>query len=654
MTSVVIDIDEEILSFILSGNIESLLNLPRKRLYLQDFLKANLENNTIKIPYDGLEKEEKLRTIQEFLSDNGVDQIRSLRVEELFAAYVQEDRNFFEFSGQAKSIRNNNLSPDQKNEFGNFIKTLSIALPGRSLYQLQLLSAYHLAFSQNACNFSVPGSGKTSIVYGAYAYLRSLPKENPKHVDYLAIIGPLSSFAPWENEYFECFGKKPSSARLAGGAKESLRSRQFYGANPCEIMLLSYNSIPFISKDLISFLKAHRTMVVLDEAHKIKNISGGVWANSVLELSRFCVSRVVLTGTPAPNGYEDLFNLFKFIWPTKDVITFYPYQLLEMSEKIHDSRIPTLINEIEPFFLRIRKSDLKLPKPLNHSPIYIEMGAIQKEIYQFIEKKCIGNIQSQLSSSSNVHDLLRKAKLVRLMQASINPALLSKPLEEYYIQESWSDDIRIDDKDILGKIINYKNLETPPKFIAAKELIKSIISQGRKVLVWTLFIQNILEFSSYLKDWGIDCEYIYGATPIEKDDQLEDLKTRESIIREFHSSGSKFKVLLANPFAIAESISLHKACHDAIYLDRNFNAGTFIQSKDRIHRYGLPPDAITQYYYLLSDNNLDRTIDQRLEFKENRMVEIIEKEPIPLFSMMESEDYDYEDLRQLVRNYAKS
>ncbi len=38
-------------------------------------------------------------------------------------------------------------------------------MQARRLYTLQMLSAYHMAFAQNACNFSVPGAGKTSIVY---------------------------------------------------------------------------------------------------------------------------------------------------------------------------------------------------------------------------------------------------------------------------------------------------------------------------------------------------------------------------------------------------------------------------------------------------------------------------------------------------------
>lgn len=121
--------------------------------------------------------------------------------------FYEEERKFSAFSEMAEKIRNNECDTQ---DFRNFTDAVAVNLSNRSLYPLQLLSAYHLAFSQNACNFSVPGAGKTSIVYGAYAYLHSLPKSHPKYVDRLLIVGPLSSFGPWELEYAECFGKAPS------------------------------------------------------------------------------------------------------------------------------------------------------------------------------------------------------------------------------------------------------------------------------------------------------------------------------------------------------------------------------------------------------------------------------------------------------------
>ncbi len=91
--------------------------------------------------------------------------------------FYKEEEKFSEFSEKAFDIRNNKCVFE---EFKSFSDSVAIRLPNRSLYPLQLLSAYHLAFAQNACNFSVPGAGKTSIVYGAYAYLKHLPEGDLK------------------------------------------------------------------------------------------------------------------------------------------------------------------------------------------------------------------------------------------------------------------------------------------------------------------------------------------------------------------------------------------------------------------------------------------------------------------------------------------
>ena len=91
-----------------------------------------------------------------------------------------------------------------------------------------------MAFAQNACNFAVPGAGKTSIVYGAFAYLKSLSEDHPKHIDKILVIGPLSSFAPWENEYEACFGKKPESQRLSGDDTllRNHKEQHLFSSNP--------------------------------------------------------------------------------------------------------------------------------------------------------------------------------------------------------------------------------------------------------------------------------------------------------------------------------------------------------------------------------------------------------------------------------------
>lgn len=152
---------------------------------------------------------------------------------------------------------------------------------------------------------------------------------------------------------------------------------------------------------------------------------------------------------------------------------------------------------------------------------------------------------------------------------------------------------------------------------------------------------------------GISCQELYGETPVERDGIDEDsVLTREKIVRLFQEPDCPFKVIIANPFAVAESISLHKSCHNAIYVERSFNAAHFVQSKDRIHRYGLKAGTITNYYYVLSRDTIDETIDTRLTEKEQRMTEIMESMPIPLFSNI-YDDLGDEDIKALIKDYVR-
>lgn len=569
-------------------------------------------------------------------------------VSEEIKAYEDREQNFANFSKKAKDIRENH---PVVSEFEDFKESLIENMQARRLYTLQMLSAYHMAFAQNSCNFSVPGAGKTSVVYGAYTYLKHLPESNPKHVDKLLIIGPLSSFGPWENEYQECFGRKVESMRLIGGLSKEKKSLYLHGIDTCELTITSYQTVISIKDDLRFFLSRNKVMVVLDEAHKIKNTQGAITAASTMELAKLATSRVVLTGTPAPNGYEDLYNLFKFIWPDRDVISYNVAQLSNMSANSEDERVPELIERISPFFIRVKKSDLNIP-PATYKEILVPMSETQRAVYDAIENRLMQSFDGE--NDSPYLRKIRQAKMIRLMQVATNPELLRQSLSSVVDEEGNSIVESKEDSTFISNVLQFVGNETPNKFVKAGEIVKNIISQGGKVVIWASFIRNIEKMSQYLSDMGIPSKSLYGATPVETiaDEVESKMETRESIVREFNSDDSSFNVIIANPFAVAESISLHKKCHNAIYLERSFNAAHFIQSKDRIHRYGLPEGTITTYYYLISENSIDETINSRLQLKENRLNQIMESMPIPLFDN-NLEEGGIDDIKAIIYDYAQ-
>lgn len=646
MKRICLESNEDSSKLYITGDIDDIFANRRAARYIKDTIEYTKDDGKLNVDAEkDINKTiDKLKKVCEYIS---AELVFSGKVSDAVNNYALEEEKFHIFSEKARLIRDNCCD---KEDFQKFVDSLSINLKNRSLYELQLLSAYHLAFSQNACNFSVPGAGKTSVVYGAFAYLSNLPADDSKYVDKLLIISPLSAFGPWELEYEECFGEKPSTKRLNGKISVDEKKQYLYSRTPAKITLLSYNSVPSLKDELIYFLKNNQVMVVLDEAHKIKNTSGGITANGVLDIAQYCSSRVVLTGTPAPNGYEDLYNLYKFIWPTKKVIPFEIYQLKDMSKQESDSRVETLLNAVAPFFIRVKKSDLGIPMATEHEPIIVPMGSAQRRIYDVIEKKYMNEIVSSKDNSFK-QDLI-KARLIRMMQAATNPNLLSVPLQQFANNEGFDAKEVVEDSSLIKEVLEYSKNETPAKFIKAKELIEKIIASGGKVVVWAIYVKNILDFQEYLLENGIDCRTLYGATPVATRDEEDDdtIETREKIIAEFHKEDSSFKVIIANPFAVSESISLHKVCHNAIYMERSFNAAHFIQSKDRIHRYGLKPGIETNYYYLLSEDSIDSVINDRLRAKEERLREIIESMPIPLFSNVELETGD-DDIKALIAEY---
>ena len=609
-------------SYRIEGAIEELLANKRAKMMLRSQLAYREEGGALIVENeDGIEQVASiLKLVAGYI---GATIVYDDKTSSDIAEFKTREEDFARFSKEAKDIKENHCNPA---EFKEFTDVLDEKMP-------------------------CPGAGKTSIVYGAYTYLKNT-SDASKKVDKILIIGPLSSFGPWENEYEECFGVKVRSQRMSGKLSAAQKKQYFYGRT-AELTLLSYQSVITLKDELEYFLRNNQVMVVLDEAHKVKSTNGGIIANIVMDLSKWCSSRVILTGTPAPNGYEDLYNLFHFIWPQYDVLKYNVGQLRDMTKTVNDSRVPKLMDNISPYFIRLRKSDLELPPATEHDPIIVPMKDSQRRIYDFIEERFVEEANKETKESA-LHNILVRAKMIRLQQVATNPALLNEPLSSFS-EEAGEDlaSVEADDASIMKDIMRFYDEHVPAKYEECLRLVQKIIASGEKVIIWVIFIKNIERLEEYLKQNGINCKVLYGATPVASDDMKEEelVNTREGIVKEFNSPDSSFKVVIANPFAVAESISLHKACHNAIYMERSFNCAHYLQSKDRIHRYGLPHGTETNYYYILSEDSVDETIDTRLKEKERRMMGIIENTPIPLF--LNTTDEGDEDIKAILNDYVR-
>ena len=640
-----IDYEDDINRIVVSPEDFSFENLRGLKRYLRIINADLISFERIEIPLDETDIVSVYNNIKKIFESEFQCEIDSnIAAQEVFNKAEEESQKFIVFSEKARDIRNNNISSE---EFEDFCDKLSDSVFKRSLKTYQLLAAYHLAFSQNACNFSVPGSGKTSTVLAAYEYLRKQMTDKKK-VDKLVVFGPLSSFIAWKMEYEACFGFKPKTLEIRGGInKNNIEQSLFVSNSDLDLVLISYGSVKSNINAITYYLNNNKCMVVLDEAHRVKRVSEDAQSNYVMSLAPYAVSRVVLTGTPAANTYVDLYNLYRFIWPYNNVIGYSINQLEAMSKSESDYRVEDLINRISPFFIRIKKSDLNLPEAIFNTPNAVPMSELQQNIYDEIESIVINKYKA-----TNLPESIRKSAAIRLRQAASNPGLLLKPLEDdrfsyegledESLQNEFSDDIEID-SDLVDKIMNYKNIEIPNKFDEALRIAKEIIEKKQKVVIWCEFVGTCDELSQYFKDNNIENRILYGKCKQEE---------REEIIEEFLlEEGSKFSVIIANPHAVGESISLHKTCHNAIYLEQGFNAGVYMQSKDRIHRVGLKATDETNYYFIQSLNSVDSAVYKRVLEKETKMLDLIESQEIPLLSNIDFEEESDADIKAIIRDY---
>jgi superfamily II DNA or RNA helicase len=557
----------------------------------------------------------------------------STSFENLIQVEITSQSEFEEFSQNARNIWENSYDVD---DFDTFCKVIKDKLPKRKLYNLQTLSSYHMAFSKNACNFSVPGAGKTSIVYSAYAYLKS----NENLVNKLLIIGPPSSFNPWEEEFFECFGRKPKSFRISSEISIELKKDTLKGitTKDHELYLITYNSVPNLTEELLTFLKAksNNVMLVCDEAHKFKNISG-IWASNILKLAPYAKSRIVLTGTPAPNGYEDLHNIFKFIYPDKNVVGFRADYLKRLSQSPVQSDIDNLIENIKPYFVRIKKSDLNLPDFTDHPIISNQLDDLELRVYNQLENRLVNN-DGLSGNASSIH--------FRMIQACNNLNLLNNAIGGNYEDcELGNYDENIPLQEILGLTLTnqLKSLDEsyiPSKHKIVRNIVSDLSNKKEKVIIWGVFIDSIKRLHAFLQASGFKGAFVIGETKKGKKGIENDEWTRENIINSFKTSDLDY--IISNPVVLGESISLHKVCHNAIYFEQWYAAAPYVQSRDRIHRVWLDDNLQqinyeTNYYHILTSKRTDTDIHHRVQAKFNRMMEIIEHE-IPFFQEdMESE-----------------
>ena len=528
----------------------------------------------------------------------------------------------------------------------------------RPLMEYQKESVEHMMMLGNAANFSVPGSGKTTITYAAIS--RWL---DDNKIEKIFVIGPTASFLPWEEEYESCFGKKARSCRVAGDFADIFHELgQSY-----DLFLMHFQTAMNRQYELKKFMGEWKTVLIIDESHYIKNPDLKRWARTAIKIAPYAKRRIVLSGTPMPNNAKDLWTQITFLWPKNHPLG--PQPIYNRYAKQHG--IGKHKETLNSLFCRIKKNDLQLPDPKWH-PIKVPLNEKQQSIYDAIAAKTLKEFDELTIREQGQLQKFRMAKMVRLLQTASNPGLLDEKSHDFKIDSStFSEEFgfacNIDSlpeiaPPLMEQIKNYSKYEIPSKMVRAEQLARELVEKGNKVIIWNSFIQNMSIFKhTLLKEF--EPIVINGTVSKDKNDP----ENRDDLINKFKND-SESKILIASPASLGESVSLHKnlrdegVCNHAIYLDRNFNGAQYMQSMDRIHRIGMDRSLQVNYYLIMAENTIDEVIDQRLKEKwenmldalEDNMLQSLEINPKPDTVNPDEFDKDYKQtLEHLRQTYQK-
>jgi SNF2 family DNA or RNA helicase len=435
--------------------------------------------------------------------------------------------------------------------------------------------------------FSVPGAGKTTEAIAFYLLKRNLD-------ELLLVICPKSAFPAWEEQFYECLKENcPIITRLVGGYSSIASLLE----GKSDVYLITYQQYIRVVGLISKFLHHYKAFVFLDESHRIKGGNSTETGRQMQNIAHLPVGKLIMSGTPMPNRALDLVSQYNFLFPEQSNID-------EL----------TITSKIQDIYVRTTKEELGLKKPkVIHTPIAFTEP--QKVLYDLSRSEELRKLVGLNRVDKNFYRGLQRSYM-RLLQIVSNPALLMRNSVTF--------------PDALKEAIEYGDSgKISYTIYRARQLTK----ENKKVLIWSGFVENVELVASKLLDIGAN--YIHGG--VESGSEDDDDK-REGIIKKFHDDPNCM-VLVANPAAASEGISLHKICHHAIYIDRNYNAAQFLQSMDRIHRLGLLPDTETTIEVLITPDSIDDRIESRLSMKIDHMAEVLNDRSLKI----EPEEVDIEE-----------
>jgi superfamily II DNA or RNA helicase len=312
----------------------------------------------------------------------------------------------------------------------------------------------------------------------------------------------------------------------------------------CDVIVTTY---PLVVRDRDSLAALALHLVVLDEAHAIKN-DGAQVAEAVRRLD--ARQRICLSGTPIENHLGELWSVFDFVMPgllgSRDDFAASFREPIEV--RGDRGRVEALRDRVRPYILRRTKDAVAPELPAKTILVRaVEPTAAQRELYESIRVAAHADVRRHIRERGLARSTIAILDaLLKLRQVCCDPRLVSCDAA----------------REVTGSA----------KLDVLLELIGQQLADGRRILVFSQFARMLGLISEGLLARGIGHVTLTGSTP-----------DRQKPIDAFQSG--RADVFLISLKAGGTGLNLVGA-DTVIHYDPWWNPAAQAQATDRAHRIG--------------------------------------------------------------------
>lgn len=458
--------------------------------------------------------------------------------------------------------------------------------------------------------FMRPGTGKTGVALS----LMSEKLQNREFRKFL-LIAPGNLLINWEMALSDFVSAPRSSyiVRSIGNrvstkeAKDQLVKLQAYESKGVFLMI-NYEKVAKLERELKKF---NPDMVIMDESHKLKSRTSQV-SSSVFRISQRAKSRLLLTGTPIANDYQDIFMQFKIMDPEifgtrwADFRDRYVQLGGYMGKQIVGYRNKDELRQIiaeNSYRVKLRDC-IDLP-PLEKIYLSCSLSPKARKYYEEIRSNLFTEVWSdQDLSRKSLKKVLRDNQIEYCSHESYMELLLSaKPFLETTCEMAITKLIRL--HQICGGFLTLDSGEIVQVDNSKLNLLQETMTQEPTII----FCQYVAEIELVVK--ALQEKYKVAS--------YRDPRKRDQVYLDFLEG--KLDVIVSQINSGSMGLNLQRA-NRIIFYSWNYEYSSYDQAIERIERPG--QDRAMEVIHLVVEDSIDEDILRIIKHKEARANQLLE------------------------------